>query len=198
VPEWLDGEWHNQPLAAALAQGDFLVAAEKGSDAWRETAYGYVTDSAHALLAPMPDESSVEVTLIADLTAQFDQAGIMVRASETEWIKAGVEYADGVLQLGAVVTHTKSDWSTSPVDWAGLSVTIRASRSGDAVMIRARADDGEWRLIRVAHIDPSLQYGAGPYLAAPTRDGLTVRFTGWATGPADAEVHPDGLPDTFA
>jgi regulation of enolase protein 1 (concanavalin A-like superfamily) len=45
VPEWLEGTWHNPPLAAALASGDFLVAAEKGSDAWRETAYGFVHDS---------------------------------------------------------------------------------------------------------------------------------------------------------
>ena len=107
MPEWLEGSWHNPPLAAALAKGDFLVAAEKGSDAWRETAYGYVTDSAHALLVPMPPETAVEVTLLADLTKQFDQAGIMLRASETDWIKAGVEYADGVMQVGAVVTRPR-------------------------------------------------------------------------------------------
>lgn len=190
MPEWLDGKWSNPPLAAALAQGDFLVAAEKGSDAWRETAYGFVNDSAHALLAPMPDGTAVEVSLLADFTEQFDQAGIMLRASETEWIKTGLEYADGALQVGAVVTHTKSDWSTAPVDWAGRLVTIRASRSGDAVIIRARAEGEPWRLVRVAHIDPSLDFGAGPYVAAPSREGLTVRFTGWTTGPADAEIHP--------
>ena len=197
MPEWLDGTWHNQPLAAALKGGDFLVAAEKGSDAWRETAYGFVHDSAHALLVPMPTDSAVEVTFIADVDHQFDQAGLMLRASETDWIKTGVEYADGVMQVGAVVTRGKSDWSTSPVDWAGRSVTIRASRTGDAVMIRARAEGEEWRLIRVAHIDPALEFSAGPYLAAPTRDGFSVRFTDWTTGPADTEVHPDGLPDDF-
>jgi uncharacterized protein len=197
VPEWLDGKWSNPPLAAALAQGDFLVAAEKGSDAWRETAYGYVTDSAHALLSPMPDGTAVEVTLLADFTAQFDQAGIMLRASETEWIKAGVEYADGVLQLGAVATHGTSDWSSSPVDWAGRRVTISASRKGTGLMIRARVDEEEWRLIRLAWIDPELRYGAGPYLAAPTRDGLTVRFINWSTGPAEDEIHADGELGTY-
>ena len=197
MPEWLDGRWHNPPLAAALAQGDFLVAAEKGSDAWRETAHGYVTDSAHALLLPMPTGTSVEVSLVADLTHQFDQAGIMLRASETDWIKAGVEYADGVMQLGAVVTRGRSDWSSHPVEWAGRSVTLNASRTGNAVMVKARVDDEQWRMIRLAWVDPALQFSAGPYLAAPTRDGLTVRFTRWETGPADTEVHPDGLPDSF-
>jgi uncharacterized protein len=191
VPEWFEGKWSNPPLAAALAQGDFLVAAEKGSDAWRETAYGFVHDSAHALLVPMPRESAVEVTLRAELSQQFDQAGIMLRASETDWIKAGLEYADGALQLGTVVTRGKSDWSTAPVDWDGRLVTIRASRSGDAVTIRARVEGEPWRLVRVAHVDPALEMGAGPFVAAPTRDGLTVRFTSWTTGPADAELHPD-------
>jgi len=30
---------------------------------------------------------------------------------------------------------------------------------------------------------------AGPYCCAPTRAGLVVRFTRWATGPADAALH---------
>jgi uncharacterized protein len=191
VPEWLDGRWHNPPLAAALSKGDFLVAAAKGSDAWRETSYGFVHDSAHALLLPMPRESAVEVTLLAELSEQFDQAGIMLRSSEIDWIKAGIEYADGATQLGAVVTRGTSDWSTAPVDWAGRLVTFRASRSGDAVTVRARVDDEQWRLVRVAWVDPALELSAGPYLAAPTRDGLTVRFTSWTTGPADTELHPD-------
>ena len=197
MPEWLEGRWSVSPAASALAQGDLLVTAFKGSDAWRETAHGYVTDSAHALLVPMPTDSSVEVTLVADLTQQFDQAGLMLRASETEWIKAGVEYADGVMQLGAVVTRGRSDWSSHPVEWAGRPVTLRASRSGNAVMISARVDDEPWRMIRLAWVDPALGFAAGPYLAAPTRDGLTVRFTRWTTGPAEVEVHPDGLPDAF-
>jgi len=194
VPEWTEGRWSVEPVATALAGAHLLVTAARGSDAWRETAHGYITDSAHALLAPMESDTAVEVTLRADLTEQFDQAGIMLRASATEWIKAGVEYADGVLQLGAVVTRGTSDWSSSPVDWTGRLVTLSASRTGNAVVIRARVDDEEWRTIRVAWVDPAVAYAAGPYLAAPTRDGLSVRFTRWTTGPADAVVHPDGLP----
>ena len=194
MPEWSEGRWSVEPVATALAGRHLLVTAARGSDAWRETAHGYVTDSAHALLAPMEPETAVEVTLVAELTHQFDQAGLMLRAGPTEWIKAGVEYADGVFQLGAVVTRGTSDWSSAPVDWAGRTVTLSASRLGNAVFIKARVDDQPWRMIRLAWVDPDLSYEAGPYLAAPTRDGLSVRFTRWITGPADAVVHPDGLP----
>ena len=198
MPEWSEGEWTVEPAAVVSEGNDLLVTALEGSDAWRETAHGYITDNAHGLLAPMAIETAVEVSFVANLTQQFDQAGIMLRSSPTQWIKAGVEYADGVLQLGAVVTRDTSDWSSYPVEWAGRVVTLSASRSGNAVMIRARVDDEDWRMIRLAWVDPLVELAAGPYLCAPTNAELTVRFTRWTTGPAEVEVHPDGLPDDFA
>ena len=192
---WEAGTWSVEPAAVSRIGDDLLVTAREGSDAWRETSHGYITDSAHALLAPMEPGTAAEVTFIADFGQQFDQAGLMLRAGETEWIKAGVEYADGVLQLGAVVTRQTSDWSSGPVNWAGREVTVNASRSGNAVMIRARVEDEPFRLIRLAWVDPALEYSAGPYLCAPTNAELSVRFTGWRVLPAEETIHADGLPD---
>ena len=192
---WESGTWSAEPSGVVRDGDHLLVTAREGSDAWRETAHGYVTDSAHALLASMATDTAVEVSFIADYDQQFDQAGLMLRASETEWIKAGVEYADGLLQLGAVVTRQTSDWSSGPVDWTGREVTVNASRSGNAVMIRARVDDEPFRLIRLAWVDPAVSFSAGPYLCAPTRAGLVVRFTGWRSLAAERTIHPDGLPD---
>jgi regulation of enolase protein 1 (concanavalin A-like superfamily) len=185
---WTAGTWTTPPVAATEDGGDLLVTAAEGSDAWRHTAYGFVHDDAHALLAPL--EAAVEVTFDADYDRQFDQAGLLLRADAETWIKAGVEFSDGVPQLGAVVTLGRSDWSVAPVpEWAGRRVTVRASRSGDAVTIRARADDEPFRLVRVCPFPPDAAAGAGPYCCAPTREGLVVRFRRWATGPADAALH---------
>ena len=193
--EWDSGVWTVQPAAVVSDGSDLLVTASEGSDAWRETAHGYITDNAHGLLMPMANETAVEVSFIADYAAQFDQAGIMLRSSPTHWIKAGVEYADGVLQLGAVVTRDTSDWSSGPVEGAGREVTVNASRSGNAVMLRARVEDEPFRLIRLSWVDPALSFSAGPYLCAPTHAGLTVRFTGWRVLDAEQTIHSDGLPD---
>lgn len=192
---WESGTWTNGPGRVEPDGAELLVTAVKGSDAWRETAHGYITDNAHALLAPMASGTAVEVSFVADFTEQFDQAGIMLRSSSTHWIKSGVEYADGILQLGAVVTRDTSDWSSNAVSWSGEEVTVNASRSGNAVVIRAKVAGEPFRMIRLAWVDPELEYSAGPYLCAPTRDGFTVRFTGWRTLAADDNVHPDGLPD---
>jgi len=63
------------------------------------------------------------------------------------------------------------------------------SRWPDAVIVRARADDGEWRLVRVAPFDGDAPASAGPFLAGPTRQGLVVRFTRWTRSAADAALH---------
>jgi regulation of enolase protein 1 (concanavalin A-like superfamily) len=173
-----------------------VVTAASGTDAWRLTAHGYVTDDAHALLAPMTPGTAVEVSFVADLTEQFDQAGLMLRCDPANWIKAGAEFADGALQIGVVATRDYSDWSsTAQPGWAGREITVQATRTGDAVVIRARVDDESFRMIRLCWVDPVLEFAAGPYLCAPTRAGLEVRFTRWAEVEADATVHPDGLPE---
>lgn len=187
---WTEGAWTHAP-ASAVPEGDhLLVEAVEGSDAWRVTSYGFVHDSEHALVAPLPPDAAVEVTFVAAFAEQFDQAGVFLRASDEVWVKAGVEYADGVPQVGAVVTTPVSDWSVAPVpDWSGREVTVRASRSGDAVTIRAGLVGEPLRLVRVAPFPADADVHAGPYCCAPTRAGLAVRFTRWAIGPADSSLH---------
>nr|WP_244186286.1 DUF1349 domain-containing protein [Arthrobacter agilis] len=175
-----------------VADGRTLqVTAAERSDAWRHTSYGFVHDSAHALLAPLPAEGAMEVSFLLDYTEQFDQAGIYLHVSESVWIKAGVEVSDGIPQVGAVVTHGVSDWSVAPVpEWIGREITVRLSRAGNAVTIRARAGDEPFRLVRVAPLDESARAEAGPFCASPTRANLTTTFTRWVGTDADATLHP--------
>lgn len=187
---WSDGTWTTPPAASREDGTDLVVEAVEGSDAWRHTAYGFVHDDEHALLAPLAPGTAVEVTFLADFTEEFDQAGVFVRADAETWIKAGLELSDGSLGCGAVVTLGRSDWSVGAVpEWAGRWVTVRASRAGDAVTIRARVDDEPFRLVRVAPFPPEADVAAGPFCCGPTRAGLVVRFRSWQVGPADAALH---------
>jgi len=134
----------------------------------------------------------MEVSFVLDYPEQFDQAGIFLHVSESVWIKAGVEVSDGIPQVGAVVTHEVSDWSVAPVpEWTGQEITVRLSRAGDAVTIRARAGGEPFRLIRVAPLNKTASAEAGPFCASPTRDGLTVTFTRWVRTDADRSLHPE-------
>ncbi len=189
--KWDEGGWTNQPVRAHTEEGGALVVeAAEGSDAWRTTSYGFVHDTEHALVAPFPTGHAMEVDVVVDFTEQFDQAGLFLRQDAQHWIKCGVEYADGVLQAGAVVTWPRSDWSVAPVpEWNGHVVTVRASRAGDAVTIRARRGDEPWQFLRVVPIPEGAELSAGPFVCAPTRAGLVVRFLGWRLVEADSSLH---------
>lgn len=89
-----------------------------------------------------------------------------------------------------MVTLGVSDWSVAPVpEWQGQRVRVRVSRHGDALTVRAGVDGDELRLVRVAPFPAGVTAEAGPFLCAPSRPGLSVRFHEWSTGPADASLH---------
>lgn len=183
------GVWLNQPESVVEANGKLLVTAKENSDFWRTTSYGFIHDSGHALLNEFPQDSSVELTWLLNYREQFDQAGLLVWADDEHWIKAGIEFADGAPQLGAVVTDTFSDWSVAPVpDWMDKVVQLRVSRSGDALTIRAGLD-GDWKLVRLCPLDPKLGWKVGLHLASPSRAGLTVEFLQNRIGSADESLH---------
>jgi regulation of enolase protein 1 (concanavalin A-like superfamily) len=186
---WSEGHWSREPVSIAQEGSNLVVEAAAESDWWRTTSYGFIHDDGHALVKDFLNESSVEVSFILNYTEQFDQAGIFITADNENWIKAGVEFCDGFPQVGAVVTQKNSDWSVAPVaEWMNKEVTIRVSRSGDAVTFRAGIH-GDLRLVRVAPLDPSRLWSAGPMFCAPTRAGLKVNFTKWSEGPADSDLH---------
>ncbi len=187
---WAQGRWTNQPVETYVDGDDLVVTAAEGSDAWQKTSYGFVHDTEHALVAPFDEGTAFEVSFTPRFTNEFDQAGLFVRADDEHWIKAGIEFSDGVPQLGAVVTDNYSDWSAAPVpEWNERRVTVRASWSGDAITIRARVDNEPFRFVRLAHWAPAASVEGGPLVCGPTRAGLSVRFHSWQSGPADDSLH---------
>lgn len=188
--DWSAGRWTNPPCAVDTLAGTLLATAAEGSDAWRHTSYGFVHDTEHALLAGFRPDSAMEVEFATPLTQQFDQAGIFVRADDEHWVKAGIEFADGMPQIGAVVTNESSDWSAARApNWGDARVTFRVSWADDALTIRARLEDSGWQLVRVLPFPARDDVAAGPFLCAPTRPGLTVPFHSWQRGAPDSSLH---------
>lgn len=189
--EWEAGRWTHPPAAVRLLpDGSLRATAVEGSDAWRITSYGFINDSEHALVVPFEPGTSMEVELDTAFSQQFDQAGLFVRASAEQWVKAGVEFADGVAQIGAVFTDGRSDWSAAPApEWGAARVTFRVSWADDALTIRARRSDSDWQLVRLLPFDAREGVTAGPYLCAPSRPGLEVGFHAWRVGEPDRSLH---------
>lgn len=88
---WSQATWLNPPPQVVENDNGIVVTTGKDTDFWRVTSYGFIHDNGHALLTELSDGKAVEVTYLAHLDAQFDQAGLFVRIDEKNWIKAGVE-----------------------------------------------------------------------------------------------------------
>lgn len=189
---WAEMTWINEPPAATVEAEELVVRTGRNTDFWHRTAYGFIHDDGHLLALPLPAEAAIEVTFRADFEAQFDQAGLMLRAAPDLWLKTGVELSDGELFASVVATTGMSDWSVSPLPEhaIGHALTFRASRKGDAVTVRYRiAEEQRWRLLRVAYFPPDVDVVAGPMTCSPTRDGLSVRFGPVLVGSPDAHLH---------
>ena len=106
----------------------------------------------------------------------------MVRASESCWLKASVEYEpDGPSQLGAVVTNNGySDWSLQDFPRAGtFSYCLRIRWEGDDFFVEHASAEGEpRRLLRVAHLfrNPELPLLCGIYACSPKETGFHAEF----------------------
>jgi regulation of enolase protein 1 (concanavalin A-like superfamily) len=188
--EWGSGIWLHKPPEHRVVDGELVVTTAHESDFWRSTGYDFIHYSGHGLLIDFPPNTAMELEFSARWTHEFDQAGLLLHADEAHWTKAGVEFADGVLGLGAVVTDEKSDWSVGQVpEWMGQRIRVRVSRSRDTITVRARTGIDPWRLVRLAPINPDLTWRAGPLAASPTRAGLEVTFHSWVRVPADDAIH---------
>lgn len=176
-------QWLNRP-PRSFSEGSRLgVTTGTDTDFWRTTHYGFIRDTGHALLRDVGQTMRMAVTFTADYREQYDQAGLLLRIDERNWIKAGIEYVDGERLLSTVVTRDASDWSVVPLGneaSAVSSVRVELQRKGDTVTVRYSLDDREpTSMLRIAYFPPHPAQ-AGPMCACPEGQGFTVRFDQFA------------------
>jgi regulation of enolase protein 1 (concanavalin A-like superfamily) len=179
------GKWLNPPAKSQIASDRLMIETAAQTDFWRETHYGFTHSNGHALLFDMPERFAAEVTFSGRFTSKYEQAGLLLWESETRWIKAGIENADGRANLAVVATDGRSDWSMAPADDAVSDWTIRMTATDAAVIIHARRL-GSWQILRVANF---VACGAriGPMACSPLSAGLQVSFSDLLAGPVPEE-----------
>ncbi len=178
-----DMTWLNPPADVVTGVEGLTVTSRQNTDFWRETFYGFTRHSGHHLAHPVSGDFTARVTVTADYQALYDQAGLMLRLSDTHWIKAGIEHTDGQPVFSTVVTNGKSDWATLPLSFPASPITLRLTRHGDAVRVDVREPSGRWRMTRLAHL-PDGPAMIGPMVCSPERGGFTATFSDYTCGPA--------------
>lgn len=179
-----DLTWLNPPPHHAFEGGELRVRTGKETDFWRETFYDFWRDNGHFLYQRVEGDFSAEVTVKGDYKVLYDQAGLMIRLSETHWIKAGIEYTDGLMYFSVVVTNDASDWSLANIPASPDGVSIRLTRHGEAIRVQyLDASDGHWKPVRLAYFPPSKSVDVGMMCCSPQREGFEATFSGFVVGP---------------
>ncbi len=178
------GSWLNEPTIWTRNGNDLAFVTDAKTDFWRNTYYGFVRDSGHFLGVETGSSFTATVRVVGKFESLYDQAGLMIRIDETQWVKTGVELTDGELFLSTVVTNGNSDWSVakpfSELDDFHLRVTV----NNGAMRIQASRTGMHWPLIRLAPFPTSENYLVGPMACTPERAGLSVAFFDFSIGPA--------------
>lgn len=179
---WNTMIWLNPPAGSFADRAGLHVTTGDQTDFWHGTYYGFHHDNGHFLHQPAPGDFSLETAFRADFSQQYDQAGLMIRADATHWVKCGIEYVGGQAFLAVVVTHGMSDWSQVPLPEYDGQLRLRLSRVGDAVWVQYLAG-AVWKMLRLAYFPPDLAVDAGVMCCSPSRAGLEVLFEEMALTP---------------
>ena len=185
--------WTNEPSSWHADGAEIVLTTDLNTDFWQATYYGFRNDNGHFRHVPAVDDFTAEVIVQADYSAQYDQAGLMIRYSAEHWLKAGVELAGRRCTLGSVLTTAGcSDWAVGPDVSADMPLRLRLARKDGAVCVQfateLRAPD--FRTLRLGPIAPS-GGDVGVFACTPTRAGLVAPFNDFrVSAPVDfaAEV----------
>jgi uncharacterized protein len=175
--------WHNEPRRWSLANNVLTVQTDRATDFWRETHYGFTRDSGHFYGVVTGGDFTAEVRVRGRYETLYDQAGIMVRIDETNWVKAGLELSDGKALLSSVLTMGRSDWATGTYTHDPADFRMRATVKSGVLRIQVSSDGKSWPLVRLAPFPSSASYSVGPVCCTPERQGLVVEFSEFVVSP---------------
>ena len=182
--------WWNEPREWSI-NGDVIRAVtELKTDFWRTTFYSWITDNGHFFHQRVTGDFTAEVTVSATHTTLFDQAGMMLRVDERNWVKSGLEVTSGAVQVSTVFTRDFSDVSMVPVTRYDGELTMRLTRFDSAVTVHCRGGNDPWQLLRLGYLDMPATVDVGVMCCSPERAGLEATFRGLRIG---APMSREGL-----
>jgi uncharacterized protein len=175
--------WLNKPKAWSEANGRITLNAQSKTDFWRVTRYGYITDNGHFYYQEREGDFIATVKVKGDYKELYDQAGLMIRIDDKNWIKTGIEFVNGRQNISTVFTRNFSDWSVVPKTSSVEFMWFQLVRKADYVEIKYSTDGKNYETIREGYFPPQVKCGIGVMAAAPEGKGFQATFEEFRVGP---------------
>ncbi|MFZ0885534.1 MAG: DUF1349 domain-containing protein [Candidatus Acidiferrales bacterium] len=169
--------WMNAPESANEDGDKLIVRSRAKTDFWRKTSYGYITDNGHFFHMLVNGDFTFQACVGGKYAALYDQAGLMVRFGEENWMKCGTEFFDGRRHASVVFTRDFSDWSTMPDLSDTAPVWWRAARRKYSMAISCSADGQSFTTVREGFFPPRSEVQVGIMCAAPEGPGFEATFS---------------------
>ncbi len=173
--------WTREPASFTISDEKIEIITRPNTDLWQRTYYGFQNDNA-PVLQTETEEKFFSFTVRTDFESKkrFDQCGVVMYLDSENWLKASIEYENGVFShLGSVVTNCGySDWATAEIPASVNSMWYRLSRRESDYLIECSDDGKIFRQMRVCH----LQKGGGKirfgiYACSPGDSSFRATFT---------------------
>lgn len=175
--------WLNEPPEWSVEGHRLQVTTGDRTDFWRTTFYDFVRDNGHFYSTSVSGDFTVSVTIDGEYEELYDQCGLMVRVDDRSWLKAGVEYTDGLEYLSVVVTRDFSDWSIAAQPVPEGDLRLRVTRHASALRVEYSKGDNGWHMLRLAHLDMPEAVAVGVMCCSPQRSGFRAEFEDFTLGP---------------
>jgi regulation of enolase protein 1 (concanavalin A-like superfamily) len=168
--------WLNEPEDWEMSSEKIQMTVTPKTDFWRKNHYGFTVDDGPFLYCLRSGDFEVSVKISGNYKSRFDQMGLMLRSTDSEWIKTGVEFFEDKLHLSTVVTHAMSDWSFFPLSDVPDELWIKIIRRKETVQSFYSLNGKDYSAMRLTYLNARQALMVGMVAACPDGEGFEAVF----------------------
>jgi len=168
--------WLNEPAKWEIKENKLIMEVTPQSDYWTKSHYGFTVHDGPFLYTERSGEFEVVVKMSGVYKTRFDQVCLMLRIDESNYIKTGVEFVDGIYNISTVHTIDKSSWSVLGLKEKPKNVWMKAVRRLDAVEIFYSIDGINFTMTNTVYFPEFKTIQVGMMAASPDGNGFQATF----------------------
>jgi regulation of enolase protein 1 (concanavalin A-like superfamily) len=187
------GTWLHEPPEWKDDGSRLTFHTKGGVDFWRNTLVETIADDGHLYYNEVDGDFIATVRVQGEYQGQYDQAGLVVRQDQNNWLKCGVEYITGKwadkyeyrgsahVVCSGLTTNGWSEWSPLPqFPQNPAHVWMQIVREGKTFFVSFSLDGSKYDIIKLFALPQANKVLVGRYATSPAGEGFDVSFDSYS------------------